>query len=71
MKFQVAVVEKYGEEVWQHVEMDKLRATQCLCLNCKLLGECAVAQAFYVLCVKNNVALAVTRCPTFVQKEEH
>jgi len=65
MDFKVEKIEKYGREVWSHVEMDELRRSQCLCLNCALIRKCAIAQAGYRLCEKNGVAFAMTRCPKY------
>jgi hypothetical protein len=44
-------------------EMDKLRKDRCLCLKCTNIDECETAAEFYRVCSRNNVALAVTRCP--------
>lgn len=55
-------------EVWANTEMDKLRRKECLCLNCDRKSEevpyssCPVAKAIYDISVKNNMAVAVTRC---------
>lgn len=65
MKFRVNTVEKYGKRVKQHPEMDELRRTQCLCLNCLDIQDCPVAEKLYGLCKEHNIALAVTRCPAF------
>jgi hypothetical protein len=68
MDFRVKQVEKYGRAVWQNPTMDKLRQTQCLCLNCGNMKECDTAKALYEICVKGNLALAVTRCPEWRHK---
>ena len=58
----------YGSMVWVNPATETLRRTECLCLNCSNLkpgqpDNCHIAQAFYSVCVEENVALAVTRCP--------
>ena len=65
MDFQVVKVEKYGALVFQHPQMDELRRSQCLCLNCSKMKKCEIASAGYELCKKHNIAYAVTRCPVF------
>jgi len=62
-------IHKYGEDVWQHPDMDKLRRTECLCMNCEHLGDCDMADEMYHFCKKNNIALAVTRCPEWKKIE--
>jgi hypothetical protein len=57
------LVTKYGKDVWQHHEMDGLRRSECLCLNCEKLTTCDIANALLHLTVKEHVAFAVTRCP--------
>ena len=52
----------HGTEVWTHVAMDVLRATECLCKNCVTPG-CPVAAGLFRACRDNSIALAVTRCP--------
>ncbi|MBI2041505.1 MAG: hypothetical protein HYT20_00615 [Candidatus Nealsonbacteria bacterium] len=63
----------YGKEVWVNPVTEKIRKHECLCLHCDRLkpaqpDNCKIAQNFYQICVQENVALAVTRCPLFVQK---
>lgn len=63
----------HGKKVWAHLSMDQLRKSECLCLNCANLkpGEpdnCSIAQSFFEICVRENVALAVTRCPLWKSK---
>lgn len=60
-------------EVWVNPTTESLRRTECLCLNCENLkpgqpDNCHIAQAFYQICVRENVALAVTRCPVWKPK---
>lgn len=64
----------YGQEVWVNPMTEPLRKNECLCLNCGNLkpgkeDNCRIAQAFYEICVKENIALIVTRCPIWVNKE--
>lgn len=65
-------VEKYGVEVWSDEEMDALRKERCLCLNCNWIGTdgCATVGILYAVCKGHNVALAVTRCPTWERKRK-
>ena len=63
----------YGTEVLVNKEMDTLRKTECLCLNCEnmkpgLPEHCGIAQQIYNICVAQNVAMAITRCPIFKPK---
>lgn len=63
----------YGKEAWVNPITELLRKDECLCLNCNnlkpgKLDNCRIAQAFYEVCVRENVALAVTRCPLFEPK---
>jgi len=58
-------VEKYGKEVFSNVEMDKLRKTECLCLNCGDMKDCLTAKALYYVCKNSDVAMMITRCPLF------
>ena len=64
----------HGKEAWAHPLMDNLRQRECLCLNCANLkpgqpDNCQIAQSYFAGCVKENVALAVTRCPLWKPKE--
>lgn len=65
----------YGKEpVWTSPVIDTLRRSECLCYNCTKLkpedgNECPIASAFYEICKRENVALAVTRCPVFEQSD--
>jgi len=56
---------KYGKKVWASSEIEKLRKTNCLCLNCIDMKECELAQKLYKICCEEDMALAVTRCPNF------
>jgi hypothetical protein len=58
----------YDKEVFVNPTTEPLRKTECLCLNCGNLkpgqsDNCPIAQAFYKVCFRENVALMVTRCP--------
>lgn len=64
----ITQVKRYGVTVWSDEEMDTLRKTRCLCLNCVRLGVCGTASQFYSICKENNIALAVTRCSGFLLK---
>jgi len=65
MKFKVTQTQKYDTLVFQHSEMDELRRSQCLCLNCSKMKHCEIASAGFELCMKYNIAYAMTRCPVF------
>jgi len=65
MKTKPVQILKYGKTVWSNVEMDELRRTECLCLNCSKMirQECPVAKQMYNACKDFNIAMAITRCP--------
>lgn len=56
----------HGANVWTNKEMDELRKTECLCMNCDRLGSCKPAKELYAVCRLEEIALAVTRCPMWV-----
>ena len=63
----------FGKEVFVHPMMEKLRESECLCLNCSSLkpakpDNCHIAQSLYEICLRENVALAITRCPLWRSK---
>lgn len=65
---------KFGKQVWAHDVMDGQRREHCLCMNCDKMkpGEpdhCRIAQKGYELCVTENVAFMMTRCPYWAPKE--
>lgn len=62
MKNPAQQVFKYGETVWSNMEMDELRKSECLCLNCASLKGCPMAKDLFEICRHCNMALAVTRC---------
>lgn len=73
MKEQPRQETHYGKDVWVNPTTESLRRSECLCLNCDNLkpgqpDNCHIAQAFYQICVQDNVALAVTRCPLWKPK---
>jgi len=60
---------EYNVEVFADKEMDQLRKTRCLCLNCKYDSKtCESAEQLYNLAVKENLAMMITRCPKFSEK---
>ncbi len=67
MKFAVKETVKHNVIVWTHEEMDKLRKSQCMCLNCGRLKteRCGTADCLFETCKVTNIALAVTRCPAW------
>jgi hypothetical protein len=63
----------YNQAVWTNPTTEPLRRTECLCLNCGLmkpgqLDNCPVAQSLYQICVRENLALVITRCPLWKPK---
>jgi hypothetical protein len=71
--------EHYGVWVATNVEMDQLRKKECLCLNCtgkifdgvmKTENDCITKKELYNICVRDNVAMMITRCPYFTQRKE-
>ena len=63
-------IEKYSRMVWSNVEMDELRKTECLCLNCEKMGAtCEYSSILYHLCIVADLAMMITRCPEFSRKE--
>lgn len=61
--------EHHGVAVWVNPTTELLRKKECLCLNCDKLSKdptktnCPAARVLYALCVADNIALMVTRCP--------
>ncbi len=73
MKEQPRKETHYGKEVCVNPTTESLRKAECLCLNCgnmkpAQMDNCPIAQSFYEICAKENVALAVTRCPVWKPK---
>jgi hypothetical protein len=58
------------DEIWANTELDALRRTGCLCLNCERTRNaidptytpCPIAKQLYELCITNDLAIAITRC---------
>lgn len=74
MKEQPKQEKHFGKKVWVNRTTDWLRRSECLCLNCEKLkpgqpGNCPIAQAFYEICKKENIALMVTRCLLWTLKK--
>jgi len=67
MEIEVKAENRYGVNVMENTFMDKLRKEQCLCLNCKKM-PCEQSQVLYYVCKKSNLAMAITRCPDWVNK---
>ena len=65
--------EHYGVEVWVNPLTEGMRDEECLCLNCDSLkmGEdnCPIAKKLYKICVEDNMALTITICKEFEEKE--
>jgi len=63
----------YWRQVQVSKKLEELRPTHCLCMSCVRLkpgqlNNCPIAQGLYNVCAGNDVALAVTRCPHYVDK---
>ena len=64
----------FGKPVWVNLFMESFRQRECLCFSCvnlrpNMSDNCQIAQSFYEICVKEDVALAVTRCPLWRSKD--
>lgn len=73
MRVQPVQEEHYGKLVWVNPTTESVRREECLCLNCGNMkpgspDHCRVAQALYQICVNDNVALTITRCPIWKPK---
>ena len=70
------VSEKYhGATVSVNPTMESMRKDECLCLHCDNLkpgqpNHCPIASQLYQVCVRENVALILTRCPVWKPKAE-
>jgi len=67
-------VKKYGQYTWNLPLLDLARRQHCLCFHCDRMrpsepDHCAVAEAFYKICVENGNAFIMTRCKHWVPKE--
>ncbi len=65
--------EHYGVDVWVNPTMEPMRREECLCTNCNNLkpGEvtnCQIASILYPLCVRDNIAMMITRCALWKPK---
>lgn len=65
--------EKYGTKVWTNKNTDNMRREECLCLHCSKMTydkttNCSIAQDFYELCIKSDLAFIMTRCKQFIVK---
>ncbi len=65
----------YDRVVWVSPIIEAIRREECLCWNCSKLTpgnretNCHIANKLYVICVEEDVAIPVTRCPLFQLKE--
>ena len=63
----------YGKEVFVNTTTEALRREECLCLNCENMkpgdDNCHIANALYKICKKEDIAMAITRCPLWKPKE--
>lgn len=68
----VALAEHYGKEVWTNQYTDALRRKVCLCNKCERreLWGCEIAKKLFAICVEDNLAVMVTRCPYWIEKEK-
>jgi len=58
----LAIEEHHDAMVCVNTLTERLRRSECLCLNCINLKDCNYAQQLFELCRKGYVALMVTRC---------
>ncbi len=56
------IVERYGRIVWEDTGADQDRKTGCMCLNCKNINICPLAEAGFALCKHFGNAFKMTRC---------
>ena len=71
MKEQPVQEVHFEKPVWVNLLTERLRPTECLCLNCQRLldiPKCEIANRLYKVCVEDNVAMAITRCPVWKPK---
>ncbi|MCL5018295.1 MAG: hypothetical protein M1416_00815 [Candidatus Pacearchaeota archaeon] len=60
--------EGHPEEIYSNTEMDEMRRKECLCVNCDRKNDkipyssCPVAKKIYDICVKHDMAMAITKC---------
>lgn len=68
MESKIQKQKHYGAQVWTNIAMDTLRRTECLCLLCDEMqkeGPCEIGLELYRICQQYDLALAVTRCPSW------
>lgn len=63
----------YGKKVWVNPTTEALRKSECLCLNCGNMkpnqpANCSIAESLFKISVNTNIAIAITRCPTWKPK---
>ncbi len=64
----------HGEMVWTNANTEAIRKKECLCHNCDNLkpdqpDNCTKAEALYQIIKRENLALMITRCPTWERKK--
>lgn len=72
---EVARQNHHNASVWTNVSMDKMRRSECLCLNCHNCGNgldgelcCPYSRLLFNFCRITDIALMITFCPTFKEK---
>lgn len=65
----VELEKHYGAMVHTNTYTDKLRKSQCLCLNCVDIDQCDIAKKLYETCKEYDLALMVTRCKNFTETD--
>ncbi|HTP56683.1 MAG TPA: hypothetical protein VMJ72_00175 [Candidatus Paceibacterota bacterium] len=63
----------YDKSVWVNPTTEAMRRSECLCLNCRNMkpgaaDHCSIAQKLYAVCMADNVAMIITRCPLWAPK---
>ena len=61
----VELEEHYDAMVKVNTLTERLRQSECLCLNCAIVANCLFAKTLFNLCCKGYIALMVTRCPSY------
>jgi hypothetical protein len=65
LPLQYATASRYGVAVIEDVEMESLRGTRCMCVNCSRDEFCPISFDILTLCKNRSIAVLVTRCPNF------
>ncbi|MDP2856195.1 MAG: hypothetical protein Q8N90_03735 [bacterium] len=52
----------FGHDVWVNPTIEALRGSECLCRNCGAIVQCPIAKSLLNTCVKEHMAMAITRC---------